>query len=235
MATRDGRLRVEGRGAVAGATITVTSPESTGRRHGDWDGHAHRRRSAHWLRRAAVQRQPGRCNRARERDRRGRSSRATFAVATNTVTNAQSAIIVATAAGITRHAVITVWDEFHFANGSIAILPGGTGSGRVTSQPAGIDCTITRGDGTGTCDEFFPVGTVVRLDARGSRLELPGLAGDTSGLRRRLNDDDRARYHDRLPARVRPPLGAQALRSPARISIGSRLAGGASGHSQRGS
>jgi hypothetical protein len=65
-----------------------------------------------------------------------------------------------------RHAVITVWDAFHFSNGSIAIIPGGNGSGRVTSQPAGIDCTITGGNGSGNCSAFFPVGTTVRLDAR---------------------------------------------------------------------
>jgi len=87
------------------------------------------------------------------------------------VTNAQSAVIIGTVGGdfsTEKHAVITVWDPFHFSNGSIAILPGGNGSGRVTSQPAGIDCTIVRGNGTddGPCDAFFPVGTVVKLDAR---------------------------------------------------------------------
>ena len=97
------------------------------------------------------------------------STSATFTVSTKEVTNAQSAIIIGTVGGdfnTERHAVITVWDPFHFSNGSIAILPGGNGSGRVTSQPAGIDCAITGGNGTGTCDAFFPVGTVVRLDAR---------------------------------------------------------------------
>src|SRR5829696_207393 len=97
------------------------------------------------------------------------STRATFSVSTREVTNAQSAVIIGTVGGdfaTERHAVITVWDPFHFANGSIAILPGGTGSGRVTSQPAGIDCTITGGNGAGTCNAFFPVGTVVKLDAR---------------------------------------------------------------------
>jgi len=81
--------------------------------------------------------------------------------------------------------VITVCS--HFANGSVAILAGGTGRGRVISQPAGIDCRITRGNGAGTCDEFFPVGTVVRLEARrapdssflGWRQGLPG-CGDAS-------------------------------------------------------
>ncbi|MDQ3863817.1 MAG: hypothetical protein M3317_10010 [Actinomycetota bacterium] len=97
------------------------------------------------------------------------STSATFTVSTKELTNAQSATIIGTVGGdfsTERHAVITVWDAFHFSNGSIAILPGGNGSGRVTSQPAGIDCTITGGNGTGACTAFFPVGTVVRLDAR---------------------------------------------------------------------
>jgi len=97
------------------------------------------------------------------------STSAAFTVSTKEVTNAQSAVIIGTVGGdfnTERHAVITVWDPFHFSNGSIAILPGGTGSGRVSSQPAGIDCTITGGNGAGTCNAFFPVGTVVRLDAR---------------------------------------------------------------------
>src|SRR5215216_1412268 len=97
------------------------------------------------------------------------ATHATFTVSTKEVTNAQSAVIIGTVGGdfsTERHAVITVWDSFHFSNGSIAILPGGNGSGRVTSQPAGIDCTITGGNGAGSCSAFFPVGTIVRLDAR---------------------------------------------------------------------
>jgi hypothetical protein len=50
--------------------------------------------------------------------------------------------------------------------GTVGIVPGGNGSGTITSQPAGISCTITRGNGSGTCTAFFPAGTVVRLDAR---------------------------------------------------------------------
>ncbi len=52
--------------------------------------------------------------------------------------------------------------------GTIAILPGGNGSGRVTSQPAGIDCTIVDGNGdlATTCSASFPTGTFVKLDAR---------------------------------------------------------------------
>jgi hypothetical protein len=97
------------------------------------------------------------------------STRASFTVSTKEVTNAQSAVIIGTVGGdfsTERHAVITVWDRFHFSNGSIAILPGGNGSGQVTSQPAGIDCTITGGNGSGSCSAFFPVGTIVRLEAR---------------------------------------------------------------------
>ncbi len=52
------------------------------------------------------------------------------------------------------------------STGSISIVPGGNGSGRVTSQPAGVNCTITLGNGSGTCTAVFPAGTVVRLDAR---------------------------------------------------------------------
>src|SRR5215218_6429452 len=97
------------------------------------------------------------------------STRATFTVSTKELTNAQSAVIIGTVGGdfsTERHAIITVWDSFHFSNGSIAIVPGGNGSGRVTSQPAGIDCTITAGNGSGSCSAFFPTGTIVRLDAR---------------------------------------------------------------------
>jgi hypothetical protein len=124
---------------------------------------------------------------------------ATFTVTTNTVTNAQSAIILGTVSETTRHAVITVWDPFHHSNGSIAILPGGNGSGRVTSQPAGIDGTITRGNGAGTCDAFFAVGTVVRLDAR------PATDSSFGG----------ARDHDRLPAGVLPQVPRQAANAKA--------------------
>jgi len=52
------------------------------------------------------------------------------------------------------------------STGSISIVPGGGGSGTITSQPAGINCVITLGNGAGTCSAFFPAGTVVRLDAR---------------------------------------------------------------------
>ena len=97
------------------------------------------------------------------------STRASFPVTTKQVTNAQSAVVIGTVGGdfnTERHAIITVWDAFHFSHGSVSVLPGGNGSGRVTSQPAGVDCTIVNGNGSGACSAFFTVGTIVRLDAR---------------------------------------------------------------------
>jgi hypothetical protein len=95
------------------------------------------------------------------------STTATFTVTTNPVANSQSSIIIGTAGGVTRHSVLTVTTEFHASNGSVSLARGGTGGGRVTSQPAGIDCTFTSTGTTGTCGNvFFPAGTRVRLDAR---------------------------------------------------------------------
>ena len=88
-----------------------------------------------------------------------------FTVTTSRVTNSQSAIIIGTAGSATAHAVVTVWTPSAYANGSISIIPRRKRQRRVTSQPAGIDCTITNGNGAGACTSFFP-GTVVRLDAR---------------------------------------------------------------------
>lgn len=96
------------------------------------------------------------------------AARASFPVTTQQLTNAQSAVIIGTVGGVfstERHGIITVWDAFHFANGSVSVFPGGTGTGRVVSQPAGVDCLIANGSGSGTCSAFFAVGTVVRLDA----------------------------------------------------------------------
>lgn len=52
------------------------------------------------------------------------------------------------------------------ATGTIAIVRGGNGHGRITSQPAGIDCTIAADAITGPCQAPFAAGTRVRLDAR---------------------------------------------------------------------
>lgn len=96
---------------------------------------------------------------------------ATFTVQTSPTTNSQSAVIVAEANAGRVGAVLTVTDEFSANNGSVSLARGGGGEGRVTSTPAGIDCTLTRTGTTGTCgNAFFPAGTRVRLDAR----PLPG-------------------------------------------------------------
>ena len=94
------------------------------------------------------------------------STTASFPVTTNVVGNPQSSLIIGSAGGVTTYGIITVWTPFLFQNGSIGIVPGGTGNGRITSQPAGIDCVLNSSGGSGTCSAFFPVGTVVRLDAR---------------------------------------------------------------------
>jgi hypothetical protein len=92
---------------------------------------------------------------------------ATFPVTTNTVSNSQSSVIIGTAGGVTRHSVLTVTTQFDSEFGSISLARGGSGGGRVTSQPAGIDCTFTSGGTSGTCGNvFFPAGTEVTLDAR---------------------------------------------------------------------
>jgi hypothetical protein len=95
------------------------------------------------------------------------STSATFTVTTNQISNSQSANIIGTAGGTTRHATLTVTTQFQSQNGSVSLARGGRGGGRVTSQPAGIDCTFTSDATTGTCNNaFFPAGTEVRLDAR---------------------------------------------------------------------
>lgn len=91
---------------------------------------------------------------------------ATFPITTFSVANSQSSIITGTAGGVTKGTPITVLTPFAATHGSIDVIPGGNGSGHVTSQPAGIDCTIGGGDGTGTCSAFFAPGTFVKLDAR---------------------------------------------------------------------
>ncbi len=92
---------------------------------------------------------------------------ATFTVQTHQTTNSQSALIVAEAGGGRVGAVLTVTTEFDANFGSVSLARGGGGEGRVTSSPAGIDCTFTRTGTTGTCgNAFFPAGTQVRLTAR---------------------------------------------------------------------
>jgi hypothetical protein len=94
-------------------------------------------------------------------------TRGSFTITTETVTNSQSSTIIATADGVTRSSTLTVTTERDSTTGSVSLSRGGTGSGRVTSSPAGIDCTFTADSTSGTCSNaFFPAGTEVRLEAR---------------------------------------------------------------------
>lgn len=91
---------------------------------------------------------------------------ASFPIATNVVTNPQSSLIIGTLGGVSTYGIITVYTPFTFANGSLSIVRGGDGNGEIISRPAGIDCILTSAGDSGTCGAWFPVGTVVRLDAR---------------------------------------------------------------------
>jgi hypothetical protein len=131
----------------------------------------------------------------------GGSTSANFTVTTFPDSRCCSATIVGTVGGdwnTHKYAIITVYTEFAYNHGSIAIIPGG-GSGRVTSSPAGIDCTITDGEGgSGTCWSFFPTGTVVKLEARpapgysflGWKTNLPGCSDPSKVEVRRGNNVD---------------------------------------------
>lgn len=115
------------------------------------------------------------------------SRSAGFPVTTFPVANPQSALVIATAGGVTTYAIITVRTQSSFSSGSVAIIPGGNGSGTITSQPAGINCVVGA-SASGVCSAFYPVGTVVRLTAKaaaGSSFQgwrgLPG-CGDPSKI-----------------------------------------------------
>jgi hypothetical protein len=113
---------------------------------------------------------------------------ATFPVSTVRVANTQSALIIGTAGAVTTYGIITVYTQSAFLTGSIAIIPGGIGNGTITSQPAGINCTVSTSGGSGTCSASYAAGTVVRLTAKaaaGSKFQgwrgLPG-CGDPSKI-----------------------------------------------------
>lgn len=115
------------------------------------------------------------------------SRSASFPVTTFPVGNSQSALIIGNAGVVTTYAIITVRTQSSFSNGSIAIIPGGSGSGTITSQPAGINCNVGASGG-GACSAFYPSGTIVRLTAKaapGSSFQgwrgLPG-CGDPSKI-----------------------------------------------------
>jgi hypothetical protein len=71
--------------------------------------------------------------------------------------------VIAAAGGVQGQALLTVTAPA--ANPVLTVVGGGagTGSGRVTSVPAGIDCTITNGVAPGTCAAGFALNTSVQL------------------------------------------------------------------------
>jgi hypothetical protein len=163
------RLRVEGQGAVANATIAID-----GVARGTADGAGQFRVEVSGFRSATCQ--------------------ITVSDGVTTVSATLTGCTPSGPAGATatpRPTAIpapTATSSPNGATGSLSIVPGGNGSGTITSQPAGINCVITNGNGSGTCKAFFAAGTVVRLDARpadGSRFQgwrgLPG-CGDPSKI-----------------------------------------------------
>ena len=98
------------------------------------------------------------------------STSASFTIATAAVNGTQSATITATGGGVSRSVTLTVVPESVDQRGSISLARGCVGpcgSGRITSQPAGVDCTFTPDSTAGACNNvFFPIGTEVRLEAR---------------------------------------------------------------------
>jgi hypothetical protein len=99
-----------------------------------------------------------------------RATSANFTVSTTAVNDTQSATITASGGGVSRSVTLTVVPQSVDERGSISLsrgCVGPCGSGRVTSQPAGVDCTFTPDSTSGACNNvFFPIGTEVKLEAR---------------------------------------------------------------------
>jgi hypothetical protein len=66
---------------------------------------------------------------------------------------------------------------------AVTVAPAGKGSGTVTSDPAGISCTIDGGVASGACSASFDVGTAVTLQATaaGTLSAFTGWSGACSG------------------------------------------------------
>jgi hypothetical protein len=95
------------------------------------------------------------------------STAATFTVTTNPVANSQSSTIIGTAGGATQVRHPDRDDRVPGHQRECLAGQRGDRGRRVTSQPAGIDCTFTATETTSTCGNvFFPAGTQVRLEAR---------------------------------------------------------------------
>ena len=62
-------------------------------------------------------------------------------------------------------ALSTAHAQAQSSTGTVQIVQGGRGHGTITSQPAGISCTIAVDGATGACEANFPAGTRVKLRA----------------------------------------------------------------------
>ncbi len=88
---------------------------------------------------------------------------------------------------------------------------GSTGTMRLTSAPAGIQCTITDGAATGSCEALFPGDTTVVLQVTPEGLaEFRGFAGDCTGDGTCLLDMREPRVV-RAASRARFPLTVGAV------------------------
>lgn len=72
--------------------------------------------------------------------------------------------------------------EFEKQTFSLAVAGAGNGDGTVTSDPGDVDCTISEGSESGTCQQDFDGGTEVTLTASPATLtDFAGWGGDCSG------------------------------------------------------
>jgi hypothetical protein len=87
---------------------------------------------------------------------------------------------------------------------SLVVTMGGEGTGTVTSSPAGIECTMTAGQTTGTCSAQFAHGTSVTLSASpGTIMTFAGWGGDCTGTGTCTVTMDRSRA---VTATIVPPM-----------------------------
>jgi List-Bact-rpt repeat protein len=64
---------------------------------------------------------------------------------------------------------------------TVSVTGAGSGSGSVTSEPSGIDCTITAGTASGACSASFGYGAQVTLTATASNGSFTGWSGACTG------------------------------------------------------
>jgi hypothetical protein len=143
------------------------------------------------------------------------ATRASFPITTSAQATG-SALIIGTVGGdwsTAKYGIVTTFTAFHFANGGIALIRSGNGHGRITSQPKGIDCTLTATEALGTCSAFFPVGTIVRLDARPAADSfVPRVEDEPPGLLAALEGQGGAWHYHHLRGGLLPEIGSGSAR-----------------------